>query len=78
VTLLNPELIVGGGDLVMEGEALLEPMRRALGRNTMSSHTKALRIVPSALGDSAGVRGAGAHMLDTLPERLGVAPTSAA
>jgi predicted NBD/HSP70 family sugar kinase len=71
VTLVNPSLIVVGGDLVTAGEVLFEPMRRALDRSTMSSHTKALRIVPSALGDSAGVRGAAALVLDGAPERLG-------
>jgi predicted NBD/HSP70 family sugar kinase len=77
VTLLNPELIVVGGDLVTAGEVLFEPMRRTLRRNTMS-HSTALRIVPSALGDSAGVRGAAALVLDTVPERLGLEPPSAA
>ncbi|HEY3610756.1 MAG TPA: ROK family transcriptional regulator [Pseudonocardiaceae bacterium] len=71
VTLVNPSLIVVGGDLVTAGEVLFEPMRRALDRQTMSSHTSALRIVPSALGDSAGVRGAAALVLDSAPERLG-------
>jgi predicted NBD/HSP70 family sugar kinase len=78
VMLLNPELIVVGGDLVTAGEALFEPMRRALGRNTMSSHMQTLRIVPSTLGDSAGVRGAAALVLDGVPELLGLTPSSAA
>ncbi len=77
VMLLNPELIVVGGDLVTAGEALFEPMRRTLGRNTMISHTETLRIVPSTLGDSAGVRGAAALVLDDVPERLGLDPPSA-
>lgn len=72
VTLLNPELIVVGGDLVTAGEELFEPMRRALSRNTMSSQQRALRIVPSALGDSAGARGAAALVLAGAPERLGL------
>jgi predicted NBD/HSP70 family sugar kinase len=72
VMLLNPELIVVGGDLVIAGESLFEPMRRVLTRNTMFSHTRRLRIVPSALGDSAGVRGAAALVLDGVPERLGL------
>ena len=71
VMLLNPELIVVGGDLAAAGEALFEPMRRTLARNTMGSHTEPLRIVPSSLGDSAGVRGAAALVLETVPERLG-------
>jgi predicted NBD/HSP70 family sugar kinase len=70
VMLLNPELIVIGGDLAFAGEALFEPIRRALDRGIMSSHARGLRIVPSALGDSAGVRGAAAVILDSAPERL--------
>ena len=67
--LLNPELIVVGGDLAAAGDALFDPMRRSLARNTMTSHAH-LRIVPSSLGDSAGVRGAAALVLETVPERL--------
>jgi predicted NBD/HSP70 family sugar kinase len=80
VMLLNTELVVVGGDLAAAGEALLEPMRRTLIRNTMSSHHESLRIVRSALGDSAGARGAAALVLDTAPERLGLGldPQSAA
>jgi predicted NBD/HSP70 family sugar kinase len=70
--LLNPELIVVGGDLAAAGEALFEPMRRSLARNTMASHAH-LRILPGSLGDSAGVRGAAALVLETVPERLGQA-----
>jgi predicted NBD/HSP70 family sugar kinase len=75
--MLNPELIVVGGDLVVAGDALFEPMRRLLGRNTMGSQNRTLRVVPSALGDSAGVRGAAALVLDTVPERLGLDPPAA-
>ncbi|MBS2546490.1 ROK family transcriptional regulator [Catenulispora sp. NL8] len=71
VSLLNPELVVIGGDLVEAGEALLEPMRRTLNRGTMGSLHQRLRIVPSLLGDSAGARGAAALVLDGVPERLG-------
>jgi predicted NBD/HSP70 family sugar kinase len=70
VMLLNPELIVIGGDLASVGEALFEPIRRTIARSIMSSHARALRIVASTLGDSAGVRGAAALVLDSAPERL--------
>jgi predicted NBD/HSP70 family sugar kinase len=73
VMLLNPELIVVGGDLVSAGEALFEPMRRTISRTIMRAQQNSLRIVPGALGDSAGVLGAAALVLDTVPERLGVA-----
>jgi predicted NBD/HSP70 family sugar kinase len=70
VLLLNPELIVIGGDLAAVGDPLFEPIRRALERGIMSSHARGLRIVPSALGDSAGVRGAAALILDDAPRLL--------
>jgi predicted NBD/HSP70 family sugar kinase len=70
VMLLNPELIVIGGDLVAAEDVLLEPLRRTLQRDTMHAQHQALRVVASTLGDSAGVRGAAALVLDTLPERL--------
>jgi predicted NBD/HSP70 family sugar kinase len=76
--LLNPELIVVGGDLAAAGEALFAPMRRSLMRSTMTSHAEPLRIVPGSLGDDAGVRGAAALVLATAPERLGQAPLLAA
>jgi hypothetical protein len=38
----------------------------------MSSHARGLRIVPSALGDSAGVLGAAALVLDGAPRQLGM------
>jgi predicted NBD/HSP70 family sugar kinase len=71
VQLLNPELVVIGGELAAAGEALFEPMRHALTRGAMTSHTRGLRIVPGALGDSAGVRGAAALILDGAPRQLG-------
>jgi predicted NBD/HSP70 family sugar kinase len=77
VMLLNPELIVVGGDLLIAGSSLFEPMRRTLTRNSMVSHTRRLRIVASTLGDSAGVRGAAALVLDGIPERLGREPLPA-
>jgi hypothetical protein len=36
----------------------------------MSSHAESLRIVPSTLGDNAGVRGAAALILEGAPEAL--------
>lgn len=74
VMMLNPELIVIGGDLASVGEALFEPMRRTIARSIMSSHARVLRIVASTLGDSAGVRGAAALVLDSAPERLSMDP----
>ena len=73
VTLINPELVVVGGELAAAGEILLDPIRDAIGRHAMSSLASALRVVPGALGDSAGVRGAAALVLNDAPERLAAA-----
>jgi predicted NBD/HSP70 family sugar kinase len=70
VMALNPELIVVGGELAAAHDTLFEPMRRTITRNTMVCHAESLRIVPSALGDNAGVRGAAALVLDGAPETL--------
>jgi predicted NBD/HSP70 family sugar kinase len=68
VMMLNPQMIVVGGELATAGETLFTPMRRAIARNTTVSHTETLEIVTSALGDSAGVRGAAALVLEHMPE----------
>ena len=73
VTMLNPRLIVVGGDLAAARETLFEPMRRVIERSTMPCHAESLRIVPSALGDSAGVRGAAALVLERAAETLALA-----
>lgn len=77
VMLLNPRVIVVGGELAVATEALFEPIRRAIARNTMACHADTLTIVRSALGDSAGVRGAAALVLERVPETLAAAPSVA-
>ena len=70
VMMLNPELIIVGGELAAARDTLFEPMRRTIERNTMACHSESLRILPSALGDSAGVLGAAALVLESAPEAL--------
>jgi predicted NBD/HSP70 family sugar kinase len=69
-TLLNPQLIVVGGELAAAGEPLFTPMRRAIERHAMTPHTANLEIVAGSLGDSACVRGAAALVLAEAPQRL--------
>lgn len=59
VNLLNPEVIVIGGGVGQAGAALLEPLGLALDRYALASHRRGLRVVPAALGERAGVTGAG-------------------
>jgi predicted NBD/HSP70 family sugar kinase len=70
VTMLDPRLIVVGGELAVAGDLLLNPMRRGLQRNTVRSHHSKLEISIGALGDSASVRGAAALVLADAPQLL--------
>jgi glucokinase len=55
-TLLDPELVVLGGGLASAGRALLEPLRERVRRWTRFGPP--VEIVPAALGEDAGCRGA--------------------
>jgi glucokinase len=57
--LLNPDVIVLGGGVAQAGEKLFAPLEVAFARYSLASHRKGLHIVPAALGEQAGVIGAG-------------------
>jgi predicted NBD/HSP70 family sugar kinase len=80
VMILNPALVVVGGELAEAGEVLFDPMRRAIEQNALSAHVEELTIVPGQLGDAAGVLGAAALVLADAPARLAalVAPAAGA
>jgi glucokinase len=59
VQVVNPEVVVMGGGVARAGEGWLAAVREAVHRYAQPSHTRALRIVPAALGNRAGVTGAG-------------------
>ena len=54
VDTLNPEAIVLGSLAVVLGERLLEPARRALAEEALSSAVDACRIIPSTFGKRIG------------------------
>lgn len=58
VDILNPELIVVGGMGVRLGDLVLEPARRSLAEEALSSGMAVCRIVPAALGEGTGDVGA--------------------
>ena len=59
VNILRPEAIVLGGGIVGEGEALFEPLRKAVDARTyIAMDIVPLKIVGAALGNKAGVYGA--------------------
>ncbi len=58
VNFFNPRVIVIGGDLGDVHEHLLAGVREIVFQRSLPLATRDLRIVPSQLGDRAGVRGA--------------------
>jgi predicted NBD/HSP70 family sugar kinase/DNA-binding transcriptional ArsR family regulator len=70
VMALNPRLVVIGGELAAAGDVLLEPIRRALRRNSVSDLHGELQVVVGALGDGASARGAAALVLAGAPRLL--------
>lgn len=55
---LNPEVVVVGGQLATSGETLLGPLRQTAARMTAPSAARKVRIVPAELGARAEVLGA--------------------
>jgi predicted NBD/HSP70 family sugar kinase len=58
VNAFNPAVIVIGGDLAQADEPLLAGVREIVYQRAVPLGTRSLRIVPSTLGDRAGVIGA--------------------
>ncbi|MFF7448261.1 MULTISPECIES: ROK family protein [unclassified Streptomyces] len=69
LTLLDPRTLIIGGGLAEAGETLFTPLRDAVRQRI--TFQKLPTIVPAALGDTAGCRGAGLLAWDllTTPER---------
>lgn len=57
-TLLDPEILVIGGELARAGELLLEPLRAELAANVLHGTAGPVPVVSSALGELAEARGA--------------------
>ncbi|MCL4511864.1 MAG: ROK family protein [Bacteroidetes bacterium] len=57
VNLLNPELIIIGGDFVQAGDLILEPINDVLRRQALELPRKAVEVVFSKLGESASALG---------------------
>ena len=58
VNMLNPEVIVIGGGVIAAGEMLLAPARREMLARALTPARDAVRVVPAAFGDEAGMIGA--------------------
>lgn len=63
-TLLDPEMVVIGGELAHAGEYLLEPLRETVQGEAMPGGAGPVPVVAGLLGDQAEVRGALARALE--------------
>jgi predicted NBD/HSP70 family sugar kinase len=70
VNVLNPELVVVGGDLAPAGAVLLEPIRAAIERHGVAPAAGAVRVTAGTLGDRAEVLGAAGLVLARSPHAL--------
>jgi predicted NBD/HSP70 family sugar kinase len=70
VNLLNPELVVIGGDLAPAGELLLQPIRTAIRRTVLPATAGQVTVVCGQLGEHAEVLGAASLALADVPRRL--------
>lgn len=64
VNLLNPSMIIVGGDLAKAEPQLLAGIREIVYQRSTTLSTTDLVITPSSLGDHAGVTGAAAMIID--------------
>jgi predicted NBD/HSP70 family sugar kinase len=70
VNVLNPELIVVGGDLAQAGAVLLDQISAAIERHSVAPAAAAVRVTASMLGERAEVLGAAALILAQSPRAL--------
>jgi predicted NBD/HSP70 family sugar kinase len=70
VNVLNPELVVVGGDLAPAGAVLLDPIRAAIERHGVTPAAGAVRVTAGTLGDRAEVLGAAGLVLAQSPHAL--------
>ncbi len=65
VNLLRPQVVILGGGVSNEGDALIRPVKRFVYKNILASNEYApLEIVRATLGNDAGMYGAAAYAMD--------------
>jgi predicted NBD/HSP70 family sugar kinase len=69
--LLNPEVIVVGGEMSGAGDLLIDPLREQVRRNAIPAIARGVEIVGSALGPRAELLGALALVLANTGMREG-------
>ena len=70
VNVLNPELVVIGGELAGAGPVLLDPLQRAIAESVIGPSAAAVETRVGALGERAEVLGAAALVLASAPKLL--------
>ncbi|MFZ1993448.1 MAG: ROK family transcriptional regulator [Solirubrobacteraceae bacterium] len=70
VNVLNPELVVVGGDLAQAGDILLSPIAAAIERHSVAPAAASMRVTAGMLGPRAEVLGAAALILAKSPRAL--------
>lgn len=70
VNVLNPELVVVGGDLAQAGDILLAPIAAAIERHSVAPAAGAVTVTAGMLGPRAEVLGAAALILAKSPRAL--------
>ena len=66
VNVLNPAVIIIGGDVARAGEPLLAGIREVVYQRSLPLATGHLQIALSQLGDEAGITGAAVMVLETI------------
>lgn len=73
---LDPEIVVVGGEVARADQLLLDPLRDAVDRHTMRSPVGSPAVVAAEFGEQAGLRGALAAALDRAREMGALGVTS--
>jgi glucokinase len=63
VSLINPEIVILGGGVGIQADLLVDRIRDVIRHNAQPISAKAVRVVPSQLGESAGLLGAARAVL---------------
>ena len=70
VNIVNPKLVLVGGELAAAGDVLLDPIRTAIERHSVAPAGKSVQVAAGSLGPRAEVLGAAALILAQAPHML--------